>query len=249
MSGGGSTGPAAIRTAPATISRARRPPARRARGPRRAAGRPRPRRRPSPSSSMPTTGSTDWSGCRRPAPSQRAASPTAARVDRADPPGAVGQHLVPHRRGRQRPRVGPDVGIAALGLHPALGRLQGRARGQGLGGAPGPLPLRRDAAASARSAASAHRELAQVGRPAAAQHLAGLAHLEGVAHAPPERLGHRAHGPAHPPAPRLGERRHQLGGGARLVLGRGRTPPRPPSRRARSRRLRPRSSCSWPRPR
>ena len=218
------------------LARRAAPPPRRARAPPPAAPRPPPAAPALASSSMPATGSTDWSACRRPAPSQRAASPTPRASIGLHPAGPLGQHLLAHGRHRQRPRVGPDVRDRPPGPRPSARPRPGRPR---IRGPPprsaAPSPSAATPAASASSAATRTASSRMSGAPSAAQHLAGLAHLQGVPDAAPQRLRHGGHGPADAPAPGLGERGHQLRGRAWPAPRRRRSRRPRPSRRARSR--------------
>ena len=56
----------------------------------------------------------------------------AACVERLHPAGAGREDVLAHGRHRQRPGIGPHVGIAVLGLDPPLRRGEGRAGPQGL---------------------------------------------------------------------------------------------------------------------
>ena len=120
-------------------------------------------------------------GARR--PSQRAASPIARASMRCTPARPTGAATSSRTgAGGRAPGRSTRSGSPLLGLHPALGRLQRGAGPQRLGGAPGPLalvdhPRRLGQLARRRRTARSRRS----GEPAAAQHLAGLAHLEGVA--------------------------------------------------------------------
>ena len=171
------------------------------------------------SSSSPTTGSIDWSGCRRPAPSQRATSPTPRASMRRTVPadgeitsmrsGALGSARSSVQTAGSPPWASTHRSAAARAVPSA--RAASRA-GAPLAGTRDPRRLRQPPAARTAAARS-------VVGPGPAQHLARLADLERVA-----RRSGRAGRPSaqsdqrHGAPPGLGHPLHQRGRRPRLVL-------------------------------
>jgi len=123
--------------------------------------------------------------------------PARAQMERREPDRQRGEplhvagsdsgNLTDHRRPRQRVLVG----IAALRAHPALVRGDGRAVRDGLLRESPPLgAVDVEVGEREQVCAGVEHELAEIGRPLAAQRCDGLAHLERVADRQSERLVH-----------------------------------------------------------